>query len=69
MNKTTCTIIIFSLFSFCSLGQTTRKTTYLDLLKTLAEKQHLKLSYSNDLLALSDSTDFIFSTNPDSCLT
>nr|WP_319267464.1 carboxypeptidase-like regulatory domain-containing protein [uncultured Draconibacterium sp.] len=69
MNKTTCTIIIFSLFSFFSLGQTTRKTTYLDLLKTLAEKQHLKLSYSNDLLALSDSTDFIFSTNPDSCLT
>lgn len=69
MNKTIFFLIIFSLFSVYSLGQTTQKTSYLELLKTLAEKQQLKLSYSDDLLALSDSTDFIFSANPDSCLT
>lgn len=69
MNKTTFTLIIFSLFSICSFGQTPRKTTYLNILEDLAKKQQLELSYSNDLVTLTDSTDYIFSSDPDSCLT
>ncbi len=61
-------LIIGHITTITGLAQIRSETTYLDILENLAEKGHLELIYSPDLVSLSDSTDFPFSTNFDSCL-
>lgn len=57
-------ITVFTIAS--SFGQT--QFTYIEILKDISYKLNLELSYSTDLVALSDSTGFQFSQNPDSCI-
>ncbi|QGY46208.1 hypothetical protein GM418_21845 [Maribellus comscasis] len=60
--------IIIPIVTITGNAQTGSKTTYLNVLEEIAVKEHLELSYSPDLVSLSDSTDFSFSANIDSCL-
>ncbi|MBN2634944.1 MAG: carboxypeptidase-like regulatory domain-containing protein, partial [Prolixibacteraceae bacterium] len=60
------TIIPFA--TITGIAQTEAKNTYLQILENLAETKHLELIYSPDMVSLSDSTDFPFSANIDSCL-
>jgi len=60
-------IVLYALLATC-LGQKSPKRTYITIMEDLAKKQKLELSYSNDLEVLSDSTDFQFNQNPDSCI-
>jgi hypothetical protein len=48
--------------------QTAQKTTFLNVLNSLAKTNNLELSYSSDLVNLNDSTEFVFSKNLDSCI-
>lgn len=66
MRKSISLLIVTILSIANSFGQTS--FTYLDVLKNLSDKLNLELSYSTDLVSLSDSTDFNFSSNPDSCV-
>ncbi len=66
MKKSISFLIVTILSIATCFGQT--QTTYLDVLKKLSDILTLELSYSADLVSLSDSTDFNFSPNPDSCL-
>ena len=54
-------------YLFC-FSQSPQKTTYLQIVTNLAQTCRLELSFSSDLVNLNDSTDFVFSTDPDSCL-
>jgi hypothetical protein len=48
--------------------QTAQKTTFFNVLNSLAKTNNLELSYSSDLVNLNDSTEFSFSKNLDSCI-
>lgn len=62
------TIISFIFVAvFCSTLQT-QKRSYLDVLKSLASAENLELSYSPELVDLSETTSFKFSENTDTCL-
>ncbi len=67
--KKTINLILLSLLTatFC-FGQSKEKTTFLNVIENLAENLNLELSYSPDLVFLTDSTNFIFSANPDTCI-
>ena len=62
-------ILVFCLAGVVCFGQTKSKTTYLEVFEDLAKNYHLELSYSSDLVALFDSTEFYFSSDIDSCMT
>lgn len=44
------------------------RKTFLSVLTNLSAQLHKDLSYSADLVMLNDSTDFVFSSKPDSCM-
>ncbi len=69
MKRKIFSLLIFTQICFSVLGQKAQKTTYIEVLERLAKQHKLELSYSSDLVSLSDSTEFIFSTNIDSCIT
>lgn len=63
------TILILLFFTAISCySQSLQQSTYLQILENLASDLKLELSYSSDLVSLSDSTDFQFSLNADSCI-
>ena len=62
-------IFIFSVLSVCvSSAQSPQSTTFLKELTHLSASLHLELSFSSDLVNLNDSTDFVFSSQADSCM-
>ncbi len=61
-------ILISSLIIVLSFAQNRTKTTYLSVVEELSRKLKLELSYSSDLVSLTDSTDFLFSSRADSCI-
>jgi len=62
-------IFIFSVLSVCvSSAQSPQSTTFLKVLTHLSATLHLELSFSSDLVNLNDSTDFVFSSQADSCM-
>lgn len=61
-------LLSFITISVC-LGQLNEKITFLKVIENLAESLNLQLSYSPDLVFLSDTTNFVFSINPDTCIT
>ncbi len=69
MKRKIFSLLIFTQICFSVLGQKAQKTTYIEVLERLAKQHKLELSYSSDLVALSDSTEFYFSTDIDSCMT
>ncbi len=63
------TILILLFFTAISCySQSLQQNTYLQILENLATGLKLELSFSSDLVSLSDSTDFHFSLNTDSCI-
>lgn len=66
MNKTII-LVLASTFTVAA-GHGQKAPTYLNILNQLSIKLNLDLSYSPDLAALSDTTCFNFSLNPDSCI-
>lgn len=61
-------LLLLLFFPSTAFGQSHPKITYRDVLGNLSHKLKLELSYSSDLVTLSDSTNFHFSANPDSCM-
>ena len=62
--------ILFLLFfnAISCYSQSLQQSTYLQILENLASGLKLELSFSSDLVSLSDSTGFQFSLNADSCI-
>ena len=67
MRKLFTLVILFSLFAGNVFAQQA-KTSLLDVVTKLSETCKLELVYSSDVVDLSNSTDYIFSNNPDSCI-
>ena len=68
MKKIINLILLNLLTALFCFGQIQQKTTLLNVIENLAENLNLELSYSPDLVFLTDSTNFIFSANPDTCI-
>lgn len=63
--KKLISLLFITVFSIVScFGQT--QTTYLEILKDISDKLNLELSYSTDLVSLSDSIVFQLNPDPDS---
>ncbi len=68
MRKSITTLILLLFTAISCYSQSLKQSTYLQILENLATSFKLELSYSSDLVSLSDSTDFQFSFNADSCI-
>jgi hypothetical protein len=61
MRKSITTLILLLFTAISCYSQSLQQTTYLQILENLASGLKLELSFSSDLVSLSDSTDFQFS--------
>lgn len=68
MRKSITTLILLLITVISCFSQSLQQSTYLQILENLASGLKLELSFSSDLVSLSDSTDFQFSFNVDSCI-
>ena len=68
MRKPITILLLLFFTAFSCYCQSLQQSTYLQILENLATSLKLELSYSSDLVSLSDSTDFQFSFNADSCI-
>lgn len=68
MRKPIPILILLFFTAISCYSQSLQQNTYLQILENLATGLKLELSFSSDLVSLSDSTDFHFSLNTDSCI-
>ena len=68
MRKSITTLILLLFTAISCYSQSLQQTTYLQILENLASGLKLELSFSSDQVSLTDSTDFQFNLNADSCI-
>ena len=68
MRKPIAILFLLSFTAISCYSQSLKQSTYLQILENLATELKLELSFSSDLVSVSDSTDFQFSLNADSCI-
>jgi hypothetical protein len=68
MKKSISALILLLFAAVTCFSQSLRQSTYLQILENLASGLKLELSFSSDQVSLSDSTDFQFNLNADSCI-